>query len=90
MLVESICNAGGLGFNGYDDKGNEQWDLVRGIDVYKLEFPTNARDVVLAWNICTTTWLRRLVLLMTHYDSILFTVNMQYDIHCGGIMREVK
>lgn len=30
-------NAAGLGFNGYDDKGNAKWDLLNNVKIYELE-----------------------------------------------------
>jgi hypothetical protein len=60
LIVESISNAGGLGFNGYDEDKNAKWDLVQNVDVYKFELGTNIREQTLAWNITTQTWLKRL------------------------------
>lgn len=30
-------NSAGLGFNGYDDKGNAKWDLLNNVKIYELE-----------------------------------------------------
>lgn len=30
-------NSNGLGFNGYDEKGREKWDLLYNVDIYNLE-----------------------------------------------------
>lgn len=56
---ESICNAAGLGFCGYDAQGNAKWDLVKNGDPIRVEFATNFRGVIQNWNIQTATWLRR-------------------------------
>lgn len=34
---EAVNNAAGLGFNGYDDKGNAKWDLLNNVKIYELE-----------------------------------------------------
>ena len=58
-IAESISNASGLGFNGYDEYGLAKWDLVKTMDPLSLEFGTNVRQQVQAWNVQTATWLRR-------------------------------
>lgn len=58
-VAESISNASGLGFNGYDKHGLARWDLVKTMDPLSLEFGTNVRQQVQAWNVQTATWLRR-------------------------------
>jgi hypothetical protein len=71
VSVESVCNAGGLGFNGLDDKGNEKWDLAQGIDIVNFEFGLNVREQSIAWNKTTAAWIRRYLIvsksLLTHY-----------------------
>ena len=37
LLADSICNASGLGFNGYDSQGEAKWDLISNVDVVKFE-----------------------------------------------------
>ena len=59
LSVESICITSGLGFNGYDGKGEPRWDLTKTIDPLAVEFGTNPRQMVLAWNVGAQTWLRR-------------------------------
>ena len=58
-IAESICNTAGLGFNGYDKRGVARWDLVTNVDPFHLEFGTNTREQVQAWNIATGTWIKR-------------------------------
>jgi lysophospholipid acyltransferase 1/2 len=67
LIVESSCNAAGLGYSGLDDKGNEKWDLARNIDILSFELGTNARQVISSWNIRTTIWIRRVI-----YERILW------------------
>jgi hypothetical protein len=37
LLADAICNASGLGFNGYDAKGRARWDLISNVDVFRFE-----------------------------------------------------
>jgi lysophospholipid acyltransferase 1/2 len=37
VLADVVNNASGLGFNGYDENGNEKWDLVTNVNIIKLE-----------------------------------------------------
>lgn len=37
MLADSVSNASGLGFNGYDENGVSKWDLVTNIKILELE-----------------------------------------------------
>jgi hypothetical protein len=61
LLADAICNASGLGFNGYDAKGRARWDLISNVDVLKFEFGLSLRDSIEQWNKGTTRWLRMLV-----------------------------
>ena len=80
FTAESICNAAGLGFCGYDAQGNAKWDLVKNGDPIGVEFATNFRGVIQNWNIQTATWLKRYKLYIyisivdypfVHYASII-------------------
>ena len=59
LLVESINNLTGLGFNGYDKSGNAKWDLVTNVHVLDIELATSLKGIVGGWNSLTGTWLRR-------------------------------
>lgn len=37
LLADAICNNSGIGFNGYDDNGKSQWDLISNINVINFE-----------------------------------------------------
>jgi hypothetical protein len=37
VIAEMVCNAGGLGFNGYGEKGEAKWDLMTNVNIYNLE-----------------------------------------------------
>ena len=37
LLADAICNASGLGFNGYTSTGKAKWDLISNVDIIKFE-----------------------------------------------------
>lgn len=37
MFADATCNNAGIGFNGYDERGNAKWDKVSNIDILKFE-----------------------------------------------------
>ena len=59
LLADAICNMAGLGFRGYNGRGQAQWDLVTNVNPLSLEFGKNAREQVMAWNMGTVSWLKR-------------------------------
>nr|XP_054749863.1 lysophospholipid acyltransferase 2-like [Lytechinus pictus] len=67
VLADAIHNAAGMGFNGYDDKGNPKWDAASNVNVWNFEFPTNLKVLVDSWNRSTLVWLR-----YTCYDRVTF------------------
>jgi lysophospholipid acyltransferase 1/2 len=36
-LGDLVCNASGLGFNGYDSNGHAKWNLVTNINILNVE-----------------------------------------------------
>ena len=46
VLADAVNNASGLGFNGYDDKGNPKWDLVTNVKIIQLEVPHFSKFIV--------------------------------------------
>lgn len=56
---EAISNMSGLGFSGYDSKGQPKWNLISNMDFLRFEFSLNLRDAIHAWNKTTQNWLRR-------------------------------
>ncbi|XP_049773734.1 lysophospholipid acyltransferase 6 isoform X1 [Schistocerca cancellata] len=61
LLADAICNAAGLGFNGYDKDGNPHWDLISNVDILKFELGLSLHDSIEQWNKGTTRWLRMIV-----------------------------
>ncbi|RWS04110.1 lysophospholipid acyltransferase 2-like protein [Dinothrombium tinctorium] len=59
-LGETICNASGLGFNGFTTDGKPKWDLISGVDIVRFETSLNLREALEAWNKTTQSWLRRI------------------------------
>lgn len=35
--ADGVCNAAGLGFNGYDENGKPKWNLVSNINIIAIE-----------------------------------------------------
>ena len=58
-LSESINNLCGLGFEGYNEKGQTKWNLITNAYPLKVEFALNPRDIFANWNVCSAIWLRR-------------------------------
>ncbi|ESO86086.1 hypothetical protein LOTGIDRAFT_129765 [Lottia gigantea] len=64
-LGEAVNNAAGLGFQGFDEKGQPKWDLVNNVDIWNVEFCNSLKLNLDAWNKTTLVWLRRVV-----YDRV--------------------
>ncbi|KAK8768857.1 lysophospholipid acyltransferase 6 [Amblyomma americanum] len=58
ILGEAICNAAGFGFNGYTSDGKARWNLISNVDIVTIETSTSLRELLIAWNKSTQTWLR--------------------------------
>lgn len=58
MIIESVSNLAGLGFNGFDESGTPKWDLVSNIDILEFEFGPFQKRIVI-FNSLTALWLRR-------------------------------
>lgn len=58
ILGEAICNAAGFGFNGYTNDGKARWNLISNVDIVTIETSTSLRELLIAWNKSTQTWLR--------------------------------
>ncbi|XP_072175406.1 lysophospholipid acyltransferase 2-like [Diadema setosum] len=65
VLADAMNNAGGLGFNGYDEDGKPKWDGVSNVIIWNFQFPTNLKMLIDSWNISALTWLRH-----TCYDRV--------------------
>ena len=59
VLNDSVNNAAGLGFEGYDSDNNPKWGLASNVDIIAMETSMNIRQSINAWNITTARWLRR-------------------------------
>ena len=51
----------GLGFTGFDAKGEPQWDGAANVKVMQIEFAPNFKLLFDAWNMKTNIWLRECV-----------------------------
>ncbi|GBB99659.1 hypothetical protein RclHR1_00360008 [Rhizophagus clarus] len=63
LLAEGACILSGLGFNGYDERGDAKWDRVSNIDIIAYETADNIKSLLDTWNINTNKWLRNYVYL---------------------------
>ncbi|CAI8033818.1 Lysophospholipid acyltransferase 2 [Geodia barretti] len=61
LLNDSISNAAGLGFEGYDEQNRPKWGLASNIDILSIELSMNARNSLNSWNITSSRWIRRVV-----------------------------
>lgn len=50
ILSETVNNAAGLGFNGYDKSGVPKWDLLTNVKPIELESATSLKTVIDKWN----------------------------------------
>ena len=58
-LTDGACILSGLGYNGIDPKtGKTQWNHCRNIDIPKIEFANNWKELLDHWNMNTNVWLR--------------------------------
>lgn len=60
-LGEAVNTSAGLGFNGYDDRGDARWDLIDNADIWKVEFSTSLKELLDYWNRSTMFWLRYVI-----------------------------
>ena len=60
-LNDSISNAAGLGFEGYDERNRPKWGLAKNYDIVGMESSMNMRNSINRWNINSALWLRRSV-----------------------------
>lgn len=74
-LGEAINANCGLGYNGVDKDGNEQWDLIDNADIYKVEFSTSLKVLLDNWNKMTTQWLRYTVYERVHSTMAVFVLS---------------
>ncbi|XP_066585832.1 lysophospholipid acyltransferase 6 [Prorops nasuta] len=73
IFADAICNNSGLGFNGYDEKGNARWDLVSNVDGFGFETALSLRDAIDSWNLGTNRWLRSIAYERAGPNKMLFT-----------------
>ncbi|PWN54093.1 MBOAT-domain-containing protein [Violaceomyces palustris] len=58
-LTNGACILSGLGYNGLDPlTGRTRWDRCRNIDIPKIEFANNWKELLDHWNMNTNVWLR--------------------------------
>jgi len=60
-MGEAACTCIGISFNGVDEKGNNRWDRIKMMDLWKFKTAENAKECTHHWNIACQTWLQRYV-----------------------------
>lgn len=58
IFADAICNNSGMGFNGFNDKNEPQWDLISNVDVLEFETSLSFKESLVHWNKGTNRWLR--------------------------------
>ena len=66
LLNDSISNAAGLGFEGYDHQNRPKWGLASNVDVMGVEFSIALRNFLSSWNITSSLWIRRSATNISH------------------------
>ncbi|CAI2174231.1 19062_t:CDS:2 [Funneliformis geosporum] len=61
LVAEGSCILSGLGFNGYDENGNEKWNRVSNVDIIAYETADNVKTLLESWNMNTNKWLKNYV-----------------------------
>jgi lysophospholipid acyltransferase 1/2 len=57
-LGESICNASGLGFEGFTPHREAKWDMVSNVNIWRVETSLSMRGSLEEWNKTTQHWLK--------------------------------
>lgn len=58
-VTNAACILSGLGYNGTDPRtGRTRWNRCRNIDIPKIEFANNWKELLDHWNMNTNVWLR--------------------------------
>ena len=74
-LNDSISNAAGLGFEGYDSHGNPKWDLASNVNIVEMELSVSLRTTANTWNVTTSRWLRRYIIYTMYFHKIPYAVH---------------
>ncbi|XP_006627115.2 ghrelin O-acyltransferase [Lepisosteus oculatus] len=88
-LSESLNNAAGLGFRGYNKHGNPLWDALSDGNILTLETLTRLSHFARMWNKTTAEWLRRLVFQKCHVSPLLLTFGFSawwHGLHPGQLV----
>ncbi|XP_031574563.1 lysophospholipid acyltransferase 2-like isoform X2 [Actinia tenebrosa] len=84
--AEAVNNLVGLGFSGYDEKGQPLWNGMLHANILKVEFPLNMKMIFDNWNISTGSWLRRCVYdrVTKHRTLAVFALSAAWHGFYGG------
>ncbi|XP_075232979.1 lysophosphatidylcholine acyltransferase 3 protein nessy isoform X2 [Lycorma delicatula] len=91
LMVEGVCIASGITYNGKDEKGNSKWDGLSNVDLKVFEGATVFNHYVESFNINTNHWVaqyvyKRLKFLGNKYFSqlgVLIFLAIWHGLHSG-------
>uniref|UniRef100_T1J3J3 Uncharacterized protein n=1 Tax=Strigamia maritima TaxID=126957 RepID=T1J3J3_STRMM len=72
-LADAVCNASGLGFNGYNKDGTPRWDAFSNVNVLKFESAPSFKETLENWNKSTMVWLRQVAYNRAPFQKTLLT-----------------
>jgi lysophospholipid acyltransferase 1/2 len=80
-LAEAVNNAGGLGFNGIDEKGRPKWDLLTNIKPWQLETATSLKVILDYWNMRKSIYTSNFlcIFLLLNIETALWLRRICYD-----------
>ncbi|XP_041361283.1 lysophospholipid acyltransferase 2-like [Gigantopelta aegis] len=73
ILADAVNNAAGLGFSGFDERGEAKWDLMTNVKLFKIELATSFKSYMDNWNILTMAWLRHSCYIRAPFQPVLLT-----------------
>lgn len=73
LFADAVCNNSGLGFNGFNEQGQAQWDLISNVDVFGFETSLSLKESIEHWNKGTNRWLRFLVYERQKNQKLVYT-----------------
>jgi len=61
LLSEGSCILSGVGFGGYDEKGNAKWNRLSNIKPWLFETSLTLQGIIQSFNINTNDWVKRYI-----------------------------
>ena len=73
IFADAICNNSGLGFSGYNEKGEAVWDATSNVDIFDFEVSQSLKMSIEHWNKGTNRWLRSVVYERMKHNKLIYT-----------------